>query len=75
MGAVPKRRISTGRKGRRRSAIKLRVPKLNSCPECNQPTRPHVACPNCGFYKGESVRKISHKETKKQQAPERKKKK
>jgi len=65
MGALPKRRISSGRKGRRRSAIKLKLPTLTPCPNCGQPKRPHVACPNCGFYKGEEKIKQKIKKGKK----------
>lgn len=65
MGAVPKRRISTGRKGRRRSAIKLNLPALISCPNCEQIKRPHSVCPSCGFYKGKMVTKTKAKKDKK----------
>jgi len=65
MGALPKRRISTGRKGRRRSAIKLKLPALVPCPDCGQPKRPHVVCPNCGAYKGKEIAKQKTKKDKK----------
>jgi len=55
MGALPKQRISTGRKGRRRSAIKLKKRLLALCPECGQAKFPHTACPHCGFYKKRRV--------------------
>jgi large subunit ribosomal protein L32 len=50
---VPKRKHSTRRKGKRRAAIKLDLPQLINCPQCQQPKKPHQVCPNCGFYKGE----------------------
>jgi len=53
--AVPKRKHSTGRKGKRRAAIKLKLPQLVTCPSCGQKRRPHQVCPNCGYYKGEKV--------------------
>ena len=66
MGAVPKRRISTGRKGRRRSAIKLSASTLSTCTNCGQPKMPHQACPHCHYYKGKStLKKSPKKETKK----------
>jgi len=64
MGALPKRRISTGRKGRRRSAIKLKLPTLVPCPDCGQPKKSHVACPNCGAYKGKEIAKQKTKKSK-----------
>jgi large subunit ribosomal protein L32 len=63
--AVPKRRHSTGRKGRRRSVIKIKPPALILCPNCQQPKKPHRACPNCGFYKGSQVTKEKEKAKKK----------
>jgi large subunit ribosomal protein L32 len=49
--AVPKRKHSTGRKGKRRSAISLPIPQMIACPDCHQLKKPHLVCPNCGFYK------------------------
>lgn len=67
MGALPKRKISTGRKGRRRAAIKLKLPTLVPCPECGQLKRPHIACPNCGIYKGKEAIKEKPKKSKKKE--------
>jgi len=50
MGALPKRKISTRRKGKRRQAIKLSLPKLVKCKKCGQKKLPHVVCRNCGNY-------------------------
>jgi len=49
--ALPKRRISTRRKGKRRAAIKLARPTLVRCPSCGEPKKPHQICPSCGKYK------------------------
>ena len=49
---VPKRRVSHARQGERRSHLALELPKLEECPHCHEPKRPHHACPNCGYYSG-----------------------
>lgn len=56
--AVPKRRTSKSRKRKRRTHYKATAPTLNPCPKCSEPRRPHVACPNCGYYAGRKVLKI-----------------
>ena len=53
--AVPKRRTSKSRKRKRRTHFKAKAPTLNPCPKCGEPRRPHVACPNCGYYAGRKV--------------------
>jgi large subunit ribosomal protein L32 len=50
--ALPKRRISKTRRDKRRSHLRLQVPGLSTCPQCNEVKVPHRACPNCGVYKG-----------------------
>jgi large subunit ribosomal protein L32 len=52
---VPKRRVSRARQGERRAHLALELPKLEECPHCHEPKRPHHACPNCGFYGGRQV--------------------
>lgn len=49
--AVPKRKHSTARKGKRRAAIKLKKPHLILCPHCQKPKKNHQICPHCGSYK------------------------
>jgi len=51
MGALPKRRISKGRKNRRRAQDGLKVTSLSKCPKCGNMRRAHFECPSCGFYK------------------------
>ncbi len=53
--AVPKRRTSKSRKGKRRSHKALKVQSLSLCPKCGSPMLPHRACPECGYYKGRQV--------------------
>ena len=50
--AVPKRKVSRSRAGKRRAHQALKAPSLSECPQCAQPKLPHRICPNCGTYKG-----------------------
>ena len=50
MGALPKRKISKARKGRRRSHNALTSPAMSVCPKCGKPKRPHFKCEYCGHY-------------------------
>ncbi|KAA3660523.1 MAG: 50S ribosomal protein L32 [Calditrichaeota bacterium] len=53
--AVPKRRISSSRRDKRRTHWKLKPSTVSECGNCHQPKLPHRACPNCGYYDGRSV--------------------
>jgi large subunit ribosomal protein L32 len=53
--ALPKVKLSKGRKGRRRSHLALGLVALQPCPHCRRPHRPHHICPNCGRYNGREV--------------------
>ena len=55
MAAVPKRRLSTHRKGKRRAAIKIKPVPVYPCPNCGQSKQSHQVCPSCGYYKGKLV--------------------
>jgi large subunit ribosomal protein L32 len=50
MGAVPKRRISKGRKGRRRAHNAIKVKSVTKCPKCGSVKRSHFECQYCGYY-------------------------
>ncbi len=50
--AVPKRRISTTRKKKRRTHKKLEAPKIIICKQCGEPNQPHTICKECGTYDG-----------------------
>jgi len=53
--ALPKRKISKSRRGKRRAHQRLGLANLSTCPQCNEPKLPHRVCPNCGYYKGRAV--------------------
>ena len=53
--AVPKRKTSRSRRDKRRAQHGIAVPRLQVCPTCKQPKRPHRVCPNCKTYKGRDV--------------------
>ncbi len=56
MGALPKRKLSSGRRDRRRAqAFKMRLYQVIACPECGEPVRPYHVCPHCGKYRGKQV--------------------
>lgn len=48
--AVPKKRSSKARKGKRRANWHLQKPDPNKCPHCAAPRLPHRVCRECGFY-------------------------
>jgi large subunit ribosomal protein L32 len=48
----PKRKISKGRRDRRRAHDSLPALHLVRCTQCGSLRRPHHACPDCGTYKG-----------------------
>ncbi len=53
--AVPKRRTSKARKGKRRSHIHAPTIQVQYCEQCAEPTLPHRVCPNCGYFQGRVV--------------------
>jgi large subunit ribosomal protein L32 len=53
--AVPKRRTSHARQGKRRSHQHLKPIQIQYCSQCNEPVLPHRVCPNCGYYQGREV--------------------
>jgi len=50
--AVPKRKTSKSKGGKRRTHYTATVPSVVLCPHCKEPKLPHVVCPKCGMYKG-----------------------
>ena len=55
MGPLPKRKLSKGRRDRRRAHDAVGAPHLSECGNCHQPVLPHRVCPHCGYYKGRHV--------------------
>lgn len=55
MGPLPKRKVSKGRRNRRRAHDSIGVPKLVDCSNCRTPMLPHRVCPSCGYYKGRRI--------------------
>jgi len=53
--AVPKRKTSKARRDQRRAQHKIEAPRVNVCPQCGHPKRPHRVCPTSGTYKGREV--------------------
>jgi len=58
MGALPKRKLSSRRRGNRRSQWNAVVLQLVSCQRCRAPHPSHHACPRCGYYKGRTAIEI-----------------
>ena len=55
MAPLPKRKISKGRRDRRRAHDALKVANLVQCSNCGEMRLPHKVCPSCGYYQGREV--------------------
>ena len=54
--AVPKKKVSSARRDKRRSNnSKLSLPGLGVCPKCKEYVLAHRVCKNCGSYNGKEV--------------------
>jgi large subunit ribosomal protein L32 len=53
--ALPKRKISKGRRNRRRAHDALTPRDTMVCPNCMELKLPHRACQSCGHYNGREV--------------------
>jgi large subunit ribosomal protein L32 len=53
--AVPKRRTSHARQGKRRSHLHLKPMQIQYCTRCEQPVLPHHVCSNCGYYQNREI--------------------
>ena len=65
--AVPKKRTSVSRKGKRHAGHthKLHARLTIKCPNCSAAVIPHHVCPSCGTYKGKEyiALKVKKEET------------
>ncbi|HEX7433149.1 MAG TPA: 50S ribosomal protein L32 [Anaerolineaceae bacterium] len=55
MGPQPKRKLSKGRRDRRRSQDSLIANNLVQCSNCGEMRLPHTVCSKCGYYQGREV--------------------
>ena len=53
--AVPKRKHSNSRTGKRRSHDHVGTRQLTFCPKCSNSVPTHAVCPTCGYYMGRTV--------------------
>ena len=60
--AVPKRRTSHARQGKRRSHQHLTPIQVQYCPNCGEPVLPHRVCANCGQYRNREIVKAKAEE-------------
>jgi len=64
MVPLPKRKLSKGRRDRRRAHDSLQAINLVQCSQCGEMRLPHTVCPNCGFYQGREVIEIEKEDKK-----------
>ncbi len=62
MTPLPKRRVSSGRRDRRRAHDALKARNVVVCPNCGEPRLPHRVCANCGHYQGREILDITERE-------------
>jgi large subunit ribosomal protein L32 len=55
MPPQPKRKLSKGRRDRRRSQDALTAMNLVQCSNCGEMRPSHTVCPKCGHYQGREV--------------------
>ena len=53
--AVPRNRISSSRKNKRRAHHARKPMCLVACPKCEAKKQPHCICPSCGSYGGREI--------------------
>ncbi len=64
MVPLPKRKLSKGRRDRRRAHDALVANNLVQCSQCGEMRLPHTVCPNCGYYQGREVISMKKEEKK-----------
>ena len=65
MGPLPKRKLSKGRRDRRRAHDALTPPNLIQCSNCGEMRLSHTVCSNCGYYDGREVIAVEKEDKKK----------
>jgi large subunit ribosomal protein L32 len=55
MTPLPKKKVSRGRRDRRRAHDALKSRNLVQCSNCGESRLPHHVCNNCGFYQGREI--------------------
>jgi len=55
MTPLPKKKISRGRRDRRRAHHALKSRNIVQCSNCGETRLPHHVCGNCGFYQGREI--------------------
>ncbi|MDZ4159423.1 MAG: 50S ribosomal protein L32, partial [Anaerolineaceae bacterium] len=61
----PKRKLSKGRRDRRRASDALQPISLVACSNCGEMRLPHTVCASCGHYQGREVISVKKAEKKK----------
>jgi large subunit ribosomal protein L32 len=61
MVGLPKKKISSSRRGQRRSHDHIVPLPMMNCPQCKQRKLTHQVCPNCGTYNGIDVLRLDAK--------------
>jgi len=56
--AVPKRKTSRSRRGKRRAHQALTPQSGSICPRCKSFKLPHRVCPSCGYYKNKAFLEV-----------------
>jgi large subunit ribosomal protein L32 len=64
MVPLPKRKLSKGRRDRRRAHDALTANNLVQCSQCGEMRLPHTVCPNCGYYQGREIVSMKKEEKK-----------
>ncbi len=65
MPPLPKRKLSKGRRDRRRSHLAMQAANLVACQNCHKMRLPHTVCPHCGHYGTEQVFTVEQKPVRK----------
>lgn len=62
--ALPKQRHTRQRRDRARKQYDVQLVNTQECPKCKARVLSHRACPECGYYRGKEVLKMTPKLTK-----------